>query len=350
MNRPLQPFGFAISRPREASKACGRVAAGRRPRGRATRADAMPTSSTYGMAGLRKSTSGSGASSTAGTFGPPPSSPTRAASMRTTPTPNRARAPRSPYAGVPGAAPSQPRTARARAHPARARATPPSPPRDASRSSSVRRRTRPAPNPSGPRPPRRPPRRARARALAAGESPPRAIPATPKSPRRAKTPRRRARTHRRRPPRTASVARSDSYWAETPTPTPTRRRSLVPASPRRALPGQMRIPASFELPVPFPVPVPGRDPDPSSRNVPRRPRFARRPPNRDARHPPALEKSAPPRGRPGFTTRTPFRSVCSRPRTRAASSRRKPRAPPNARGSWRRFPPNRTRSSRASPR
>ena len=41
--------------------------------------------------------------------------------MRTTPTPNRARAPRSPYAGVPGAAPSQPRTARASASRAGAR-------------------------------------------------------------------------------------------------------------------------------------------------------------------------------------------------------------------------------------
>ena len=268
--------------------------------------------------------------------------------MRTTPTPNRARAPRSPYAGVPGAAPSQPRTARASASRAGARDASVATPR---RVSLVERQATYA---SGAKPvgpasaAASPATRARARS-------PRANPRPAPSPRRQrapdarKPPRRRARTHRRRPPRTASVARSDSYWAETPTPTPTtpvpRPRLPSPSSPR-----SNAHPRVVRTPRPVPRPRPGPGPGPVVARVPRRPRFARRPPNRDARHPPALEKSAPPRGRPGFTTRTPFRSVCSRPRTRAASSRRKPRAPPNARGSWRRFSPNRTRSSRASPR
>ena len=220
------------------------------------------------MAGLRKSTSGSGASSTAGTFGPPPSSPTRAASMRTTPTPNRARAPRSPYAGVPGAAPSQPRTARASASRAGARDASVATPR---RVSLVERQATYASGakPVAARVRRGVPRDARAPRARRGQIP------APRHPRDAKEP-----PTRENPPGvahgpTAGVPRGPR---RSPVPIPIgprrrrrrrrRRRSLVPASPRRALPGQMHIPASFDVPVPFPVPVPGRDPDPSSRAFP----------------------------------------------------------------------------------
>ena len=77
-----------------------------RARRRATRAGAMPTSSTFGASALRKGRAGAPSGSTAGTFGRPPPSPRRTAPMRTTPTPGESSArsgPASPYAGVAGA-------------------------------------------------------------------------------------------------------------------------------------------------------------------------------------------------------------------------------------------------------
>ena len=343
----MQPFGFAISRPREASKACGRVAAGRRPRGRATRArrDAdvehvrhgRPAQVDVGERGvvhgghLRPSAEFADSRSVDAHDAHAQQGARAEVALR--------RRPRR------GAVPAQDRAReriprgrarRLRRHPATRLA------RRASGDVRVRRQTRRA------RVRRGVPRDARARALAAGESPPRAIPATPKSPRRAKTPRRRARTHRRRPPRTASVARSDSYWAETPTPTPTtpvpRPRLPSPSSPR-----SNAHPRVVRTPRPVPRPRPGPGPGPVVARVPRRPRFARRP-RTATRVIPRRSKSRHPRGDVPASRRARPSGASVRVRGRAPRRRGESRARANARGSWRRFSPNRTRSSRASPR
>ena len=65
----------------------------------------MPTSSTSGAAkatpSARRTTTSGAPTSTAGTFGRPPPSPLRPATVRTTLTPTRSRVPRSPYDDVP---------------------------------------------------------------------------------------------------------------------------------------------------------------------------------------------------------------------------------------------------------
>ena len=73
----------------------------------------MPSSSASGAGrptpSARRTTTSGAPTSTAGTFGRPPPSPLRPATVRTTPTPTRSRVPRSPYDDVPGAT-RQPRS------------------------------------------------------------------------------------------------------------------------------------------------------------------------------------------------------------------------------------------------